>query len=82
MNPLGVCMIIIDEVFGWLLAAQGILTTVIFVSISSGTFVYISTIEVITEEFSLRRFQSSKFACYLGGIFFVCFIWLIESQFE
>lgn len=50
MNPVGIAI-------GWALSDSGSLTSGIFTSISAGTFLYIATIEVITEEFSIARYK-------------------------
>ena len=46
MNPVGVGV-------GWALSSKGVLIYGIFTSISVGTFVYISCVEVLVEEFDL-----------------------------
>lgn len=71
MNPIGVGI-------GWVLSEAGKLVVGIFVSISVGTFIYIATVEVIVEEFSLPRYKFWKFFIYLFAITFVCSIWFIE----
>ena len=50
MNPIGVAI-------GWILSDQGPLVEGIFMSISVGTFIYIATMEVLVEEFNLKRYQ-------------------------
>lgn len=50
MNPIGIAI-------GWALSDSGSLVCGIFTSISAGTFLYIATIEVITEEFSIARYK-------------------------
>jgi len=50
MNPIGIAL-------GWMLSESGNLISGIFTSISAGTFLYIATIEVITEEFSIARYK-------------------------
>lgn len=50
MNPIGIGI-------GWALSDAGPLVSGIFVSVSAGTFVYIATVEVIVEEFSVNRYK-------------------------
>lgn len=71
MNPIGIAV-------GWALADQGPLITGIFVSISVGTFVYISTVEVIVEEFSISRYKWEKYVFFVGAICFVSSLWFLE----
>ena len=46
MNPIGIGI-------GWIMADKGPIYTGVFVSISVGTFIYISTMEMLVEEFSI-----------------------------
>ncbi len=71
MNPVGVAL-------GWILSDQGPLVTGICTSISAGTFVYIATLEVIVEEFSLKRYKFIKFFFFLFAIGFICSIFFVE----
>lgn len=47
---------ILTIVLGWFLSAQGELVKAIFVSVSAGTFLYFSTMDIIVEEFTNRKF--------------------------
>lgn len=71
MNPIGVSI-------GWILSNGGDLVTGIFYAISAGTFLYISTIEVIVEEFNMARYKCGKYLAFILAIGFVCGIWFIE----
>jgi zinc transporter 1/2/3 len=75
MNPIGVGL-------GWILSSQGYLITSIFEGISAGTFVYIATMEVIVEEFSISRYKWQKFGIFLIAIAFICSIWFMEQLTE
>lgn len=50
----------------------------IFYSISAGTFLYISTIEVIVEEFNIARYKVFKYLAFLLAVAFVSGVWLLE----
>jgi zinc transporter ZupT len=57
-------------IIGMLLAGKNSLIVGIFLSLASGTFLYISASEVIVEEFSITRYKYQKYALYLlGGLF-------------
>lgn len=74
MNPLGIGV-------GWLLADSSLVVTGIFKSISAGTFIYIATVEVIVEEFSISRYKKTKFLLFLIALGFVSSLWFIEQIF-
>lgn len=71
MNPVGIAI-------GWALSDSGSLTCGIFTSISAGTFLYIATIEVITEEFSIARYKVLKFLLFLVAVAFTSSLFFIE----
>lgn len=71
MNPIGVAI-------GWMLSDQGNLVTGIFMSISAGTFVYIATLEVLVEEFNVKRYKILKFIFFLIAIAFISSLWFLE----
>ncbi|KAL4501594.1 hypothetical protein ABPG72_018645 [Tetrahymena utriculariae] len=72
MNPIGIGI-------GWALSDQGNLVTGIFMSISAGTFVYIATLEVLVEEFNVKRYKIVKYIFFLIAIGFVSSLWFIEQ---
>jgi zinc transporter 1/2/3 len=71
MNPIGVGI-------GWILSDSGTLVTGIFMSISAGTFLYIATLEVLVEEFNVKRYKFVKFALFLLAAAFITSLWFIE----
>lgn len=46
----------------------------IIISLSAGTFLYISSTEVIMEEFEVSKWKMWKFASFMFGIFFFSII--------
>lgn len=50
----------------------------IFLSISAGTFLYISASEVIIEEFSVSRYKIQKFFGFVTGAVFIGFFTIFE----
>lgn len=48
-------------------------------AISAGTFVYISAVEIIVEEFSDPQNRLSKFTMFIFGNGFMVFIWFLEQ---
>ncbi|EAS06217.1 metal cation transporter, ZIP family protein (macronuclear) [Tetrahymena thermophila SB210] len=75
MNPIGIAL-------GWILSGAGNLVCGILMSISAGTFIYISTQEVIAEEFSKNRYQVTKYLFYLLGVGFISSLYFIEQATE
>jgi zinc transporter 1/2/3 len=71
MNPVGVAI-------GWILSDEGNLVTGIFMSISAGTFVYIATLEVLVEEFNVKRYKIMKYIFFLIAIGFISSLWFLE----
>lgn len=51
----------------------------ILFGVSAGTFIYISTTEIIVEEFSVTRYKWAKFFSYLVGIGLMVSIYFIEK---
>lgn len=72
MNPLGISI-------GWILSSNRVIIVSIFYAISAGTFLYISTIEVIVEEFNVARYKLFKFLAFLIAIGFISSIWFLEQ---
>ena len=71
MNPVGIAI-------GWGVSSSGPLLVGSFESISAGTFLYMATVEVIVEEFSISKYKKMKFLLYLIACGFVCSLWFIE----
>ena len=76
VGPIGVAVGIV------LAATAGELVEGIFLSISTGTFLYVSCSEVIIEEFSTPQKRYIKFALYLFGCVFAAGLSLLEYFFE
>jgi zinc transporter 1/2/3 len=54
---------------GYFIGDASLLTFGVLISISSGTFVYISTSDIVSEEFSFTSYRLTKFIMYVfGGI--------------
>ena len=63
---------------GMYFSKSGLLIEGIMLSISSGTFIYVSTSEVIVEEFSSKGSKHIKFWCYLMGGFLTVLLNILE----
>jgi zinc transporter 1/2/3 len=63
---------------GMYFSKSGLLMEGIMLSISSGTFVYVSTSEIIVEEFSSKGSKYLKFFIYLIGGFLTVFLNILE----
>lgn len=71
MNPIGIGI-------GWIMADKGPIYTGIFVSISVGTFIYISTMEMLTEEFAISSYKWQKYFIFVIAVAFVSSLWFVE----
>ena len=65
---------------GMYFSKSGFLIEGIMLSISSGTFIYVSTSEVIVEEFSSKGSKHIKFWCYLTGGFLPVLLFVLEPS--
>ena len=63
---------------GMYFSKSGLLVEGIMLSISSGTFVYVSTSEVIVEEFSTKGRKHLKFFFYIIGGFLTVLLNILE----
>ena len=63
---------------GMYFSKSGLLVEGIMLSISSGTFVYVSTSEVIVEEFSTKGKKHLKFFFYIIGGFLTVLLNILE----
>lgn len=64
------CCCPIGIIFGNLI----VILQIYFISICSGTFLYISTTQVMTEEFSIPKYKKHKFIGFLMGILIILLI--------
>ena len=65
---------------GMYFSKSGFLIEGIFLSVSSGTFLYVSTSEVIVEEFSSKGNKQIKFWFYLIGGFLPVLLFILEPS--
>lgn len=65
---------------GTILIDQGMFVMAFFMSISAGTFFYISLVEVLNEQ--LKLMSKSKIVALLTAIFFIAFIVWFEKHEE
>jgi zinc transporter ZupT len=63
-TPLGILI-------GVLLSSSNLFLESLFLSLSAGTFIYISASELIIEEFSVSKYKYEKFCFYLLGAFII-----------
>lgn len=68
----------IGIIIGMFFVEAGHLIEGILLGISGGTFIYVSTSEIIVEEFSVTKDRRSKFYCYLFGGILTAILTLIE----
>jgi zinc transporter ZupT len=67
MTPIGILS-------GMLFSGLSEVLEAIFLSISAGTFIYISASEVVIEEFSVSKFKFEKICGFLSGAFLICIL--------
>ena len=70
----------IGILIGMYFSKSGFLIEGIMLSISSGTFIYVSTSEVIVEEFSSKGRKHIKFLFYLIGGFLPILLFILEPN--
>ena len=71
-GPLGV-------VIGWILAGMNDLMAGIFEAIAAGTFIFIASVEIIVEEFSVSEHKKTKLFYYFVGVGVIIGIWFSEN---
>lgn len=64
---------------GMFLSGSNILIEAIFLSLSGGTFLYVSASEIIVEEFSVTKHKYSKYLLFIIGTVFVALLSLWET---
>lgn len=64
---------------GMLLTGTNILVEAVFLSLSGGTFLYVSTSEIIVEEFSVTKHKYSKFGMFMIGAIIIALLALWED---
>lgn len=67
---------------GWILSYISKILAATFFSISSGTFIYITLMEVLPEEFEIieeKKHKWIKFFLFIFGIILITLIWFIEA---
>lgn len=71
-TPIGIAI-------GIIFSSSNQLVTCIMMGISAGTFIYISSAEIIVEEFSVTRHKKKKFVFYLLGFALMISVYFIEK---
>jgi len=71
-SPIGIAL-------GWVFLNANPLLPGIFMAIACGTFLYISSAEIIVEEFSVSKHKWLKFGCYLIGIALIVGLWFTDN---
>jgi len=65
--------------FGWAISSFGEFTEAIFLSISAGTFLAISTMEMLGEQLHRPRYRFHKFALLVFSTAFISMVWFFEN---
>lgn len=66
--------------FGWAISSLGDFVEAIFLSISAGTFLAISTMEMLGEELHRPSYRPQKFIVLLFATGFISMVWFFENQ--
>ena len=81
-KKIGISLIVIQALLnvlsiglGWMIANSGELVEAIFLSISAGTFLAISTLELLSEQLHNQKYIVGKYLLMLGATGFVAAIW-------
>jgi len=69
-------------VIGMFLTEVNPLVDVIFMSLSAGTFLYVSCTEIIKNEFERRQRQWLQFLMVMLGGAVICMLWFFEAEHE
>lgn len=64
---------------GWVITNFGDLTEAVFLAISAGTFLAISTMEMLGEELHRPSYRIHKFTVLLLSTGFICSVWFFEN---
>jgi zinc transporter ZupT len=65
---------------GWIISNSGAIAEAIFLSLSAGTFLAISTLEILGEQLHHSQYMKTKFALLVGSTAFVASIWFVENK--
>lgn len=65
---------------GWIISSSGPVVEAIFLSISAGTFLAISTLELLGEQLDSRKYIYIKFLLLVFATAFVASIWFFENS--
>jgi zinc transporter ZupT len=65
---------------GWIISTSGDVVDAIFLSLSAGTFLAISTLEMLGEQLHDRKYMWIKFGLLVGATGFVVSIWYVENK--
>ena len=65
--------------FGWAIASFGDFVEAIFLSISAGTFLAISTMEMLGDQLHRSEYRWHKFGIMIFSTVFICAVWFFEN---
>ena len=65
--------------FGWAITSFGDFVEAIFLSISAGTFLAISTMEMLGDQLHRNEFRWHKFGVMIFSTVFICAVWFFEN---
>jgi hypothetical protein len=65
---------------GWVIALEGDLMEAVFLSLSAGTFLAISTMELLGEQLGNKQYKWGKFALLIFATGFISAVWFVENR--
>lgn len=65
---------------GWIISMEGDLLEAIFLSLSAGTFLAISTMELLGEQLHHKEFRYQKFLLLVLSTLFISAVWFVENS--
>ncbi len=63
---------------GLIFSSASELVQAVLLAIAAGTFVYVATVEIMTEQFNGNDKKMGKFVCFVLGSGFMIFVWKVE----
>jgi zinc transporter 1/2/3 len=75
MTPIGILS-------GIFLSGMSEILEAVFISISAGTFIYISASEIVIEEFSVSKFKYEKICAFISGAILICVLSMMFHHHE
>lgn len=70
----------VGAIIGMSASGASPLTSIIFMSLTGGTFLYVACTEIVSHEFAKSGYRAGKILCLLLGIVVISLLWLMEND--